>query len=897
MNNQQNNLTQGWAAIAQGCYQGVEWVEEVRGSSRRLDNEADPLHIQLLRTANLANSLKAVSQTPMTVGFFGLSQAGKSYLISALAAGSNGLLESVYDGQKIDFIKHVNPVGGGKEATGLVTRFTRHYPDAPAGYPIPLRLFSEIDIAKILANTWFQDFNHEQLTYQLDQSRIDAHLRPYLQQGCGGGAYNGVSQEDVVALWDYLNTSFRKSVEKLEHGYWPQVLKIAPRLSPQQRAEFFSLLWGEEPALTEMYRSLASVLTRLNHAQLVFAPLDSLIDHQRGSIMNVDCLNQLGSATDRRVEVCFTQDQQLVKGGLTQAELAALTTELIFPLADVQLGSIVENVDLLDFPGYRGRLNITSVSDAGSDGQNPVSQLLLRGKVAYLLERYTDNQEMNALVVCASTAKQSDVSDVGPILTRWVEKTQGHSPEARANNKPGLFWAMTMCDMRINNSLQLTESQLKEGWEGMLHMTLLERFSHYEWLQNWTANQSFNNCFLVRKPGIDTPFLTLEGEGGETLKEVGFSPRYQDVLRTMGQTFVAAKNTNRHIADPKAAWVAMLSLNDGGMSRLTDSLRGVANGEFKAQRLQQQLVECRKELAEKRLGRWYESDSANQHEKKKGVASALWQGLTSSPMSIGEMISHLGLSSEEMRDIYLSIREPVDNDTATGDMSTPPAFGGQEFGFNPFAANPFDNNPFADASPSELPALAEPKSVGQDDEFAHQLFKNWVAYLRDLPQRALFWQKMGFKSELIHLLTEELVTAATRMDLEAQLKQSLSGQEQAGVARETLATRQVLRAQCTLQDFISWFGYLTLPSDKVPHSYMGDKKKVFISQPTIDNDDLPSLPPHAQQLGSQYLTDWVCALMAVVLDNAGHTATRDISFEQNERLGQIIRNLQQENAL
>ena len=28
----------------------------------------------------------------MTVGFFGISQAGKSYLISALAAGSNGSL-------------------------------------------------------------------------------------------------------------------------------------------------------------------------------------------------------------------------------------------------------------------------------------------------------------------------------------------------------------------------------------------------------------------------------------------------------------------------------------------------------------------------------------------------------------------------------------------------------------------------------------------------------------------------------------------------------------------------------------------------------------------------------------------------------------------------------------
>ncbi|WP_214294891.1 virulence factor SrfC family protein, partial [Escherichia coli] len=159
-------------------------------------------------------------------------------------------------------------------------------PAAPAGYPVPLRLFSEIDLAKILANAWFNDFNHEQLSFQLDEARVEERLRPFLQRATQAKSYNGVSQEDVVALWDYLNASFRKSVEKLEHAYWPQVLKIAPALSPGERAELFSLLWGELPALTETYRSLANVLTKLNHARTVFAPLETLIDHSNGSIMN-----------------------------------------------------------------------------------------------------------------------------------------------------------------------------------------------------------------------------------------------------------------------------------------------------------------------------------------------------------------------------------------------------------------------------------------------------------------------------------------------------------------------------------------------------------------------------------------------------------------------------------
>ena len=44
----------------------------------------------------------------------------------------------------------------------------------------------------------------------------------------------------------------------------------------------------------------------------------------------------------------------------------------------------------------------------------------------------------------------------------------------------------------------------------MLHMTLLERFAQYDWLQRWAPGQAFNNCFLVRKPGLDNPFIDLK---------------------------------------------------------------------------------------------------------------------------------------------------------------------------------------------------------------------------------------------------------------------------------------------------------------------------------------------------------------------------------------------------
>ncbi|BEE16384.1 hypothetical protein VAWG006_06370 [Aeromonas enteropelogenes] len=900
MKPQQETLSQGWATIERSAQDALGWVDVVRHDSHRLDNEADKLNLSLHRARNVAHSLKRVAGTPMTVGFFGISQAGKSYLISALAAGGNGALEGCYGERKVDFIKEVNPVGGGKEATGLVTRFTRAKTAAPVKYPVPLQLFSEIDLAKILANTWFNDFNHELLSYQLDEARIEARLQPFEHRPINPVANNGVSRDDVVALWDYLNGSFRKSVEKLEHGYWPRVLQLAPTLMPAERAELFSLLWGEQTELTEIYRNLATSLARLGHAKTVYAPLDCLLNQGNGSvsIMNVDSLGLLGSAEDRTVEICFLgADGRHMPASIAQAQLAALTTELIFPMVEGAAGSLVEQVDLLDFPGYRGRLAISKLEEAASAGGSPISQLLLRGKVAYLFERYTDNQEMNALVVCASAAKQSDVTSVGPVLTRWVEKTQGKCASERQSRKPGLFWALTMFDIRINSGLNLTSAQLKEGWDGLMQQTLLERFGQYEWIQEWAPGRPFNNCFLVRKPGMPVPFLSIDGG-----REVAVAPQYADVLQQMATSFVAGKGVAQHLADPEAAWTAMLSLNDGGMALLGQELRGVAHLEFKLDRLQQQLDAKRKELAEQLLGRWYEQDGDGQLAKKREIGKQLWTGLGARVNSLGELISQLDLPSAELSNIYLSIREDIPKDdggeaTAISPYGSSPAnpFGQTPFGASPFDSSPFTSNPFdqADVAVVNTAAKAEER-VGQDDSFAREAFKAWVAHLRDLPTRKTLLAQLGIETELIDLLTEELVTAANRLDLEGTLKRTLAGQEQAGVRREQQLARQVMKAQLTLRDFVAWFGFLAMPPEKVPHSFAGTKGKLFARGSAIGQNELPCLPATPLNPAMAYLGDWLSSLVLITQDNAGHSATRDISHDQNQRLGQIIHQLKQE---
>ena len=86
-----------------------------------------------------ARKLRMAAERPVAVGVYGLSQAGKSYLISTLARPSGGELTAMLDRPR-GFLADINPESD-KEATGLVTRFTMRKEKGPEGFPVRRRQF------------------------------------------------------------------------------------------------------------------------------------------------------------------------------------------------------------------------------------------------------------------------------------------------------------------------------------------------------------------------------------------------------------------------------------------------------------------------------------------------------------------------------------------------------------------------------------------------------------------------------------------------------------------------------------------------------------------------------------------------------------------------------------
>lgn len=876
-------IIQGWQGVERGAGEAIEWINAVRQDAPRLNTEADRLTINLRRSRNKARRLALAAAKPMTIGFFGLSQAGKSYLISALAAGENGKLETRLGGKQLDFLTHINPPGGGKEATGLVTRFSRRQVGGDERWPVTLQLFSEIEMGKILANAFIHDFNQEKFDWQYDEGRISDLLNS-LAKRRRPTRVAGISEDDVVSLWDYLSRHAEKSQSRLALHYWPQAITLAPWLTPEDRGQLFSVLWGEVAGLTEAYIRFAQTLHRLGGAQEVWAPLSTLVSEengllvQRDSIMNVDMLERLNTETDIRIEVCpVVEGQAAAPVTLSLAELTALTVELHIPLVASTREPLFETVDLLDFPGYRGRLGVESMDDirraVNSEESNPLAQLILRGKVAYLFERYTENQEMNVLVVCTASTKQSDVKEVGGVLDEWIRYTQGADAEARGRRLPGLIWALTMFDLRISQGLSQEEAILRQSWGlgGMIKMAMTERFGQYKWMQEWQRGQAFNNTFLVRKPRQQTPFIRIS-DGNEA----AFSEENLPQLQLMRKTFLEDEAVNRYIASPDEAWDAMLELNDGGMRRMADYLSTVARPEVKLERIAEQLQEIRDELIEGGLGNWYQPDGEEDAAKKAQIARDILDVLKKRSGMHGELLLRLVPTRRDLQALYLQqttlpVQEEAPEELDIFDIGVGAAFG------------------------AEAPAAT---TYSHEIAFAHQSVQHWINHLRGLSESPALLNYINLPRPIIDALADELITALLRLRVEEKLVEAMTNTEQAGVLLEQMVDRQVSRILHVMGDFITWLGYLEMPAAKRPTRLNMPDQHIFTRPSQCDSvvwkDDerLARLTPQQLNYTAMFIIDWLVGLESLITENAGHSAGREISVAQNEKLGAIIRQIQ-----
>ena len=874
--------------LGEGSGKARLWIDDVGKTAVSVANEAHGLTNSARKAENLARKLQGAAGRRNCVGVFGPSQAGKSYLVSALARRPLGQLTADFAGVHKDFLTEINPPGD-RESTGLVTRFTAHKTAVEADYPVELRLLSETDVVKILANSFYSDFDPNNMTFKLpDEAAIREALTA--AQASAGGAH--AAHLDEITLYDlgeYFQRNFSARIESLSRvGYWDGVIATAGRLPLDKRAKLYSMLWGGINAFTLLFIELMRTLEQLGFAEEARAELAALVPRDK-SIIDVTILQQLGTPQDRADPISvrpLVNEQLKAPVSLPRATVTALVAELKIVMTDSPW-SFFTHTDLLDFPGARSRLKLTGLPEDAADRSQRVRELLLRGKIAYLFQRYTEERELTSMLLCMPPSV-AEVKDLASMVKSWIDSTHGSTPRQRAQVRNALFLILTKFDLEFLEKGGETAESRQGKWDRRLHASLLELYGKDEWVGNWNG-RPFANTLFLRNPGMkqkhlmDYQEIVKQEDGSERLIEAGPAAASKGVIEEYHRAFAGSDLVAKHFERAEETWAAAFTPNDGGVGFLVERLTEVLDPNLKKQQIGQRLREQAGEL-DLSLRRFYHADDdASRREKEQALMELrrqLFLALRSRNFrTFAHLLNCLLVREREVRELFLNVAALRLTDIRAPSSETT-------------VIDAWQDDPWA-ATPSEAEKRPPMQTVDRAAMFATNVVNHWTEALRGLSRNADAMQALGVEGRIVDDLVQEVIVGAHRLMLTETIAKGVRAHAQsANVRWDDVADRAGSIATSTINDYVSFLGYGDLPENKRPGFPEPPKeptRAIFAAPPKVNGT--PALGASRLALEQLFFLDWGVALRQLGLDNTNFAGGREIDEAQNRRLGQILQTI------
>ena len=880
MSDMPGTVAEQCSALIDDAARASAWLNDNRALA---GGEFDGLQADLRRAARFFGKCRTAAARKMCVGVFGPSQAGKSYLISALARDADGALMADFAGTSHDFLGEINPEGG-KESTGLVTRFTLTREATPPGFPVRVRLLTETDLVRILANTYYADCEHRDAP---DGKAIAAKLAELEKEANRAPAQTAPAPgvDDFEELWEYLENNFQAKprVQELRRNYRDRAPAIGPRLSLDGRIRLYSLIWNETPAFTRVLRRLAEALEALGFPDAAYCPLAVLIPREH-SIIDVAALAALSEETEqeKRVEV-------LAKNGrsvrMSRAMLAALTAELAITMRH-KPDAYFEHTDLLDFPGYRSRYKL---NDLARELEKPgmLKELFLRGKVAYLFQRYAAERELSAMLLCIGPSNQ-EVQDLPGVINEWINLTHGEKPENRAGKTTALFFVLTKFDMEFEQ--KRGAPSVDSRWDNRLHASLLDFFGkQHEWPTNWDGRQPFNNLFLLRNPNFRFDSMLEIDENGV---EQRVRPDQQKNVDALKNAFLSSPLVAAHFAAPGASWEAAMRLNDGGIAFPRDRVRPVCAPRIN----RRQLALPRREGVDGRAARlapfWKSDDREEERKRKTLFAYHLLRdvfGRMRDPSHLADLARRMGVSDQEVHDLCVEARARMLRERAADDHE---AIVGDRLNVDDLLKDLFGD----DVAPPEPERKQEATAARFRDEAAYlaaAVESWWLDRLHALAENPTLQQRYGFPAGDFAAFINEAALGATRIGLRRHMEDALrAASEYANIDAERLVWKQASLAAARINAYVDFLGYDPQTASEEERSIRGRERTAVLFAPPPPVRGFPVLAETRNANVSAWKSDWLRAVASLIAANARFEDGQAIDPTQNNIIGGILRRLQ-----
>ncbi|MDR0826276.1 MAG: putative virulence factor [Desulfovibrio sp.] len=869
-------LSEHCITLAQAAEDAAAWAQNNADVVR---SELSGLQLELRRSKRAFRQCARAAARKMCAGVFGPSQAGKSYLISALARDKTGELLALFGDKRHDFISEVNPEGG-KESTGLVTRFTMSRPSGlPQDFPVQIRLLTETDLVKIIANAYYADCEHKEVP---DPKAINEALNA-LRSRPGQGASH-IDLDALEDLREYLVKDFQAKprVQELERSFWPSALEIGLRLDLEDRIKLYSLIWDQIPQFTELLRQLTLALEQLAYASEAFCPLDALIPRS-GSIIDVAMLEGLGNPGGPFLQVRASSGSV---AELPRSIVTALTAELTIVMAE-KPDDYFDYTDLLDFPGYRSRFKFSEVRKE-LEKSGMIKELFLRGKVAYLFQRYCAEKELTSMLLCIGPSNQ-EVQDLPGVINDWIVSTHGEAPETRKGKPPALFLILTKFDMEFED--KAGAPSVESRWDNRLHASLLDFFGkQYAWPMNWDGVNGFNNLFLLRNPNFK--FKTAL-DYDENSKETGIRKDAQKLVDALQSAFLNSRLVARHFKDPGLSWEAAMRLNDGGISHIRDTLRPLCNPDIKNTQIATVIEERCSKLA-LRLGAFYKTDDKDEERQQKEQFGrqllASFSRLLQNQL-VGEFLSRIMVRDQDLYDLYFEARRRflmADEDKSGEEF--PRSIGGSVNADDAFAELFGEESPAPASIEGEDKAAQPVRSASESAYFTDLIISSWCDKLRAFADDPRTWQRYGLSSPELSKLVSELTVGLARLNIGTEMEKAMEeAAAYANTSKERIIWQQVGRAGVMLNGYLNWLGFNPRARSSDERTIIMQGKAFTLFEPPAPVEDFPKLPEIQPPFEKNWCMDWMRALYTLLLNNVDFDGILHFDRKKNALLGSLIK--------
>jgi len=586
-----------------------DWLSEFNPDRQAADllpvPESDEFEVLQLR--RLAGSLYTSAKVPVAAAVYGPSQVGKSLFVGQVLqphsenfcpiGGDETLGPPAYY-KELSFDNDLNPQCGSNEATALVTRFTtkdRIGSGVSPEYPVMVRALTRVQWLRVLARGFHVECKTPDQTWQ--QGELE-ELFQDLHRQYPGSQVDRKWRMDILDAFSYMRYVDRRGFQAKE-AVLNGLMTRYPLSEDGYVAAAAALFWDSWESLTGLFMRINTFLEKITlgeHDPAIFAhwaAVRFLLDSQRAKV-HERRTSKVWQKVDwadiylEKKEKYFVLDYRPGSGG-GREELETIQAgmlELAMPVLPHRLNDdwrrVVEQMDFLDIPGMRaGRQGAEQGKRTSADTLEEQMEIVKRGKVAYLFERYTDELQIQTLLLLSRGGNLEVTSQMKHHIDKWGRARYGDKawPTRVRDEVPALFIGMTGIDEEFRNREEYADKGLYENRLGQIVDALGTVMNDFG-----GRGKPFTNCYPIRYPGTwDTNEEQRQKEDPEKWARAQKAFLEADLVRT-------------HVRQPEQRWTTAMRDDDGGLSLISAGIRAVTTAQEKQQQLLKQIEEVQVRL-------------------------------------------------------------------------------------------------------------------------------------------------------------------------------------------------------------------------------------------------------------------------------------------------------------